>query len=110
MPKGEMLPAVIVNLSLGGLKFSCARDTVHHILPSDQRTPGQVMGVMIQIQFDLQLPAQTSLSFDATARVVHSERLAQDVFHVGIQFIHVDEADLAILKDYIDGNLARQPA
>jgi hypothetical protein len=110
LPKGETLPAVIVNLSAGGLKFSCRRDTVHQILPKDQRTPGQVMGVMIEVQFDLQPPAQPRMSLNAMARVIHSERLAQDVFHVGVQFIRIEEADLAILKSYIDANLPQQMA
>jgi len=107
LPKGEILPATIVNLSVGGLKFSCGRDTVHQILPKDQQTPGQVTGVMIEIQFDLQPPAQPRLSLNIRARVIHSERLAQDVFHVGVHFIRIEEADLAILKSYIDANLPK---
>jgi hypothetical protein len=108
LPKGEVLPAVIVNLSPGGLKFSCGRDVVYQILPQNQRTPGQVTGVMIEIQFDLQPPAQPRLSLNLMARVIHSERLAQDVFHVGIQFIHIDEADVAALKRYIDAAFLQQ--
>ena len=110
LPTGEILPAVIVNLSAGGLKFSCGRDTVHQILPKDQRTPGQVMGVMIEIQFDLESPAQPRFTLNAMARVIHSERLAQDVFHVGVQFIRIEEADLAALKNFIDSNLPQHLA
>jgi len=106
LPKGDNLPAVIVNLSVGGIKFSCSRDTVHHILPKDQRVPGQVMGVLIEIGFDLQSPIQDRLSLNTTARVIHSERLAQDVFHVGVQFLHVDETDMATLRGYIESNRA----
>jgi len=102
LPNGELLPAMIVNLSVGGLKFSCGRDTVNQILPKDQQTPGQVTGVIIEIQFDLHPPAQPPLSLNTRARVIHSERLAQDVFHVGIQFIHIDESDVMALKGYID--------
>jgi hypothetical protein len=105
LPKGDVLSGVIVNLSVGGLKFSCGRDTVHHILPRDQQTPGQVTGVVIEIQFDLELTAQPRLTLDAMARVIHSERLAQDIFHVGVQFIHIDEATVATLKRHIDANL-----
>jgi hypothetical protein len=108
LPKGEILPAMIVNLSAGGLTFSCGRDTVHQILPKDQQTPGQVTGVMIEIQFDLQSPPQPGLSLNPRARVIHSERLAQDVFHVGIQFIHIDESDVVALKGYIDATLSQQ--
>jgi len=99
---------MIVNLSVGGLKFSCGRDTVHQILPKDQQTPGQVTGVMIEIQFDLKSPAQPPLSLNTRARVIHSERLAQDVFHVGLQFIHIDESDVLALKGYIDATRSQQ--
>jgi hypothetical protein len=109
LPKGDVLSAVIVNLSAGGLKFSCGRDTVHQILPKDQRTPGQIMGVMIEVRFELDPPEQPRLSLGAMARVIHSERLAQDVFHVGVQFTRIEETDLVELKHYIDVNLSRQP-
>ena len=108
LPKGEILPTTIVNLSVSGLKFSCGRDTVHQILPKDQQTPGQITGVMIEIQFDLQPLEQPQRSLNTRARVIHSERLAQDVFHVGIQFIHIDESDVMALKDYIDATLSQQ--
>ena len=108
LPNGELLSATIVNLSVGGLKFSCGRNTVHQILPKDQQTPGQVTGVMIEIQFDLQPPAQPPLSLSIRARVIHSERLAQDVFHIGIRFIHLDESDVMALKGYIDVILSQQ--
>jgi hypothetical protein len=105
LPDGEQLPAVIVNLSVGGLKFSCGRNTIRRILPIDQQTPGQVTGVMIEIQFDLQSSAQP---LHATARVIHSERLAQDIFHVGVQFFQMSEADIARLKTHVDTSLSQQ--
>jgi len=108
LPKGDILPTTIVNLSVGGLKFSCGRDTVHQILPKDQQTPGQITGVMIEIQFDLQPLEQPQLSLNTRARVIHSERLAQDVFHIGIEFIHIDESDIMALKGYIDATLSQQ--
>jgi hypothetical protein len=108
LPKGDILPTTIVNLSVGGLKFSCGRDTVHKILPKDQQTPGQITGVMIEIQFDLQPLEQPQLSLNTRARVIHSERLAQDVFHIGIEFIHIDESDVMALKGYIEATLSQQ--
>jgi hypothetical protein len=108
LPEGDILPAVIVNLSAGGLKFSCGRDTAHHILPRDQRTPGQVTGVEIEIQFNLQSATQAPSSLNALARVIHMERLAQEVFHVGVQYIRIDEAAVATLKGYIDANRSQR--
>ena len=101
---------MIVNLSIGGLKFSCGRDTVLQILPKDQQTPGQITGVMVEIRFDLQPPELPRLSLNTRARVIHLERLAQDVFHVGIQFIAIDESDVMALKGYIDASLSQHLA
>jgi c-di-GMP-binding flagellar brake protein YcgR len=108
LPGGDNLSAVIVNLSANGLKFSCGRDAIHHILPKNQRTPGQVTGVVIEIQFDLQLPAEPRLSLDTSARVIHSERLAQEVFHVGVQFIRISETAVATLERYIAATHSQQ--
>lgn len=100
----ENLPAVIVNLSVGGMKFRCSRDAAHHILPRDQRIPGQVSGVTIALHFDLQPAQQERRSFNVAARVIHSERLAQDVFHVGVQFLGLDDIELTALRNYIESN------
>jgi c-di-GMP-binding flagellar brake protein YcgR len=108
LPKGEDVPAVIVNLSVGGIKFRCSRDTAHRLLPRDQRIPGQVLGVTIEVHFDLQSPERDRRSFGAMARVIHSERLAQDVFHVGVQFLDLDEADRSTLRDFIESNCPLQ--
>ena len=104
LSEGENLPAVIVNLSVGGIKFRCSRDAAHHILPRDQRIPGQVSGVTIALKFNLQPPKQEHRSFDVAAKVIHSERLAQDVFHVGVQFLGLDEIELTTLRTYIESN------
>jgi c-di-GMP-binding flagellar brake protein YcgR len=110
LPTGDAMSAKILNLSVGGLMFSCGRDTFHQLLPKDQRTPGQVTGVVIEIRFELQPPSQPLLSIDANARVIHSERLAQDVFHVGVQFINIDEATAQTLAASIHANHAPRQA
>jgi hypothetical protein len=104
LSKGDALSAVVVNLSLGGLKFSCGHDTAHRLLPRDQWVPGQVSGVTINIHFDLQSPPQEHHSYDVTARVIHSERLAQDVFHVGVQFLDIEDDNLARLQGFIESH------
>lgn len=110
LPRGENLPAVVLNLSVGGVKLRCSRDTAHHILPRDQRIPGQVLGVTIELQFDLQSLREERRSFTATARVIHSERLAQDVFHVGVHFLDLGETERATLQGHIESNRLGQQA
>jgi c-di-GMP-binding flagellar brake protein YcgR len=110
LANSDTLSAEILNLSVGGLKFSCGRDAFQQILPKDQRTPGQVTGVMIEIRFDLQPPSQSLLTIDASATVIHCERLAQDVFHVGVRFLNVDEATAQTLIACIDAKQAQPHA
>ena len=99
--RDTLSPARIVDLSSGGLKFRCDRSTIHGILPEDQRTPGRVWDVEIEIHFTLQTGAPPEVVVDARARVIHSERLAQDAFHVGVEFTELDAAVRKTLDDYI---------
>lgn len=101
VPGEKRRSARILNLSAGGLKFSCDQETFHRIIPEDQRTPGPVLDVEIEIQFALQPGEHRETAFDTRASVVHSERLAQDLFHVGIQFSDLDNAVVERLEAYI---------
>jgi hypothetical protein len=110
LPEGDVMQAKILNLSVGGLKFACGRDTFNQILPKDQRIPGQVTDIVIEIRFALQPPSQSSLPVDTNARVIHSERLAQDVFHIGVRFINLDDTTVQILSECILANHLPRPA
>ena len=72
------------------------------MLPEDQRTPGRVVDVVIEIDFKLQPTGQTAEDFHSRAKIIHSERLAQDEFHIGVQFIGMDDAALQVLRAWID--------
>jgi len=98
----ERLPALILNLSIGGLKFRCGLQVINSILPEDQRTPGQILDVEMEICFDLPLGNDTPVKIKTRASVVHSERLAQDEFHVGVQFIESDDGVARQIKRYIN--------
>jgi hypothetical protein len=108
LPRNALSAARIIDLSLSGLKFRCDRTTIHAILPEDQRTPGRVWDVEIEIHFTLQNEACPAVAVDARARVIHSERLAQDAFHVGVEFTELDAAARKSLEDYILGSRSRQ--
>jgi hypothetical protein len=97
----ELLPVRILNLSIGGLKFSCGLQVINSILPEDQRTPGQIMDVEMNLAFEIPQGDAAALPIRTHARVVHSERLAQNEFHVGVQFMGMDEALSGPLESYI---------
>jgi hypothetical protein len=93
--------ARILNISVAGLKFCCDHGTIQNILPEDQQTPGQVLDVKIDIHFELLTATGNTAPVITPATIIHSERLAQDVFHVGVQFYDLDDSMLQILKTYI---------
>jgi hypothetical protein len=82
---------------------------INSILPEDQRTPGQILDVEMDISFDLPLGGDPpSLPVRTRARVVHSERLAQDEFHVGVQFIDLEESLSGQIESYINALLEQE--
>ncbi len=101
-PDGGSVPVRILNLSVGGLKFRCGRDTLFRVLPEDQRIPGQVIGVKMGIRFQIKSAGEAPTSLRADVLVVHTERLAQDEYHVGVQFIELDKAVARALGNYIE--------
>ena len=93
-PGSDGMQAVIINLSAGGLKFACTREVFNLLLPEDQRIPGQVGDVEIALQFQLHNDDKAEpLAVSTRARIIHTERLAQDSYTLGVQFIALNEAD-----------------
>ncbi len=101
LPDCDLTAGEILDLSVGGLKFSCGRHTIQNVLPGNRRTPGLVTGVLVEIHFELQLPDQTEHPIKCDARLVYFERLAQDNFHVGAQFTRMDETAKEALRAYL---------
>jgi hypothetical protein len=102
-PGGKLSAAQVLDISIGGLKFSCSHETVSNIIPDGERTVGLIMDAVINIQFTLPSDKKRTTTIKINARIIHSERLAQDVFHVGIQFNTLSINDLRQLEAYIEG-------
>lgn len=98
-----MFAAQILDISIGGLKFRCSQETVNDIIPDGERTVGLIMDAGIDIQFRLPSGNKPTATIKTVARIVHSERLAQDIFHVGIQFNALNASALRQLEAYIEG-------
>ena len=97
-----MSAAQILDISIGGLKFSCSHEIVNNIIPDDERTVGLIMGAGVDIQFKLSSDKERAAAIKTEARIIHSERLAQDVFHVGIQFNTLSSNAIRQLEAYIE--------
>jgi hypothetical protein len=102
-PDGDLHAVQVLDISIGGLKFSCSYGTVNNIIPDGERTIGLIMDVGIDVQFELSSGSTRSAVIKTGARIIHSERLAQDVFHIGIQFNRLDTSVQRQLETYIDG-------
>jgi hypothetical protein len=102
-PGGKLFAAQILDISIGGLKFSCSQATVNDIIPDGERIVGLIMDAEIDVQFTLPSDNKRTAIFKTAARIIHSERLAQDVFHVGIQFNALNTNALRQLEAYIEG-------
>ena len=100
-PGGDLSTAQILDISVGGLKFCCSHDTVNNIIPDGERTVGLIMDAGIDIQFKLPSDDKRTTAIRTSARIIHSERLAQDVYHVGIQFDALSSNALRQLEAYI---------
>lgn len=102
-------PGVITNLSAGGLKFTCDRELFNLMLPEEQRIPGQVSDVEIDIHFRLRDPnREQALDIQTRARIIHTERLAQNSYTLGIQFIALRDAERDSIKAYMAAEADRE--
>ena len=102
----KILAARVLDLSIGGLKFSCDQATIKRIIPHDQQALGLILGVDIVVHFIIKLDGKRATAIKTPARVIHSERLAQDLFQVGIQFLGLDSAAGEKVETYIEELLA----
>jgi len=102
LPDSDLSAGKILDLSTGGLKFSCGRRTIYNILPDNKRTPGLVTGIVVEMHFEVELPDLTALAVKCNVRLVYFERLAQDDFHVGAQFTRIDKTVKKALLTYLE--------
>jgi hypothetical protein len=61
------------------------------------------MDVEIDIQFTLPADGKRAAEIKTSAAIIHSERLAQNVFHVGIQFKSLNINARRQLETFIEG-------
>ena len=101
-PGGRLFTVQVLDISIGGLKFSCSQEIVNELIPDGERTVGLIMDVEIDVQFKLPADGKCVTAIKIGARIIHSERLAQDLFHVGIQFKTLNINASSQLQGYIE--------
>ena len=106
---GEVLPAVVLNISRAGMQVGCDWATMIRIVPQTHR---------VAAAEDLELPVRVTLSFQAEpqatlhalCRVVSARRVSQDQYHVGLQYVSIEADGDAILERYIAERVANLKA
>jgi c-di-GMP-binding flagellar brake protein YcgR len=101
VPSGQPATVEMLNLSAGGMKFSCSQAVFTELLPESQRTPGLIQDVLIEVEFQFAQPDREPCTIRTPAAVIHTERLAQDCYHVGVQFRQLPEQDARSVEQYI---------
>jgi c-di-GMP-binding flagellar brake protein YcgR len=102
-PGGEMNVALMLDLSRGGAKFSGNQLVINSMFPENEAPLGVVLDVFINMHFNLSEDESPDSLIKTGARVIHTERLAQDLFQVGVEFIDLTEAAKKSLQDFISG-------
>ena len=102
-PGGEMNAALMLDLSCGGVKFSCNQHVINSMFTESEAPLGVVLDVFINIYFNLSEDEAPDSLIKTGARVIHTERLAQDLFQVGVEFIDLTQAAQKSLQDFIGG-------
>ena len=102
-PAGEMNVALMLDLSCGGVKFSCNQHVINSMFINSEAPLGVMLDVFINIYFNLSEDESPDSLIKTGARVIHTERLAQDLFQVGVEFIDLTQAATKSLQDFIGG-------
>ena len=99
-----MKVALIRDLSCGGVKFSCNQRVINNIFSENEAPLGVVLDTYVEILFKLQPEDKGTAVIKTGARVIHTERLAQDLFQVGVQFINLNQAMTQKLESFIEAS------
>lgn len=103
-PGGGLSSAKVLDLSVGGLKFCCTHEAISNIIPDGEGNVGMIIDIEIDVRIKLPTDKKRATTIKTGARVIHSERLAQDLFHVGIQFKRLETGALRQLEEFIEGS------
>ncbi len=89
----------VVDLSEGGLKISCNKAVAFSILPAEQQTPGPVYDVDLDLLFEF--PRDSGHKIGCRCQAVFFNRLAQNEFQFGLQFLQVSAENQRQIRDHV---------
>ncbi|MCG8436350.1 MAG: PilZ domain-containing protein, partial [Gammaproteobacteria bacterium] len=95
------------NISLSGMQLQCDRMAVTQFAPKGEHTtPDQAPDVTLN--FTLPLKRRASRTVTTTAKVIFIRRIAEQEYHVGVEFQSFDEEGHEQIEAYLNETLQRQ--
>ena len=89
---GEALFATALDMSLDGLQIECDHKTQQQIIQGNEKqTPGQPVEMDIQIK--IPITKNSSTRMEMRCRLVIARRLAQNKYHLGLNYLQLDDTD-----------------
>ncbi|GAH05654.1 unnamed protein product, partial [marine sediment metagenome] len=79
----------------------CDHQTIQQITPEEGGV-GLIVDTTIEVKFKLPSPNKRATAIKTNARLIHSERLAQDLFHVGVEFVTLNRTAVSKLEAFIE--------
>ncbi|RMF18844.1 MAG: PilZ domain-containing protein [Gammaproteobacteria bacterium] len=100
---GQACECEIVNLSRTGIMVACDRATLETLMPSKQRESlfAPLNPVTVDACFELTLSTTGRTQLNCGCHIIHTRRLARDVFHVGLEFVRLEPRDRLRIEQFI---------
>ena len=98
---GVVIHSTIFSLSRDGLQLSCDHQTARLIIPKLQQKLA-VEPVQIHVRFRLPLSSRPPVEIDVHCLAKYVRRTSQDNYHIGLNYVDLDDDDIDGLDRYIE--------
>lgn len=98
---GVVIHSTIFSLSRDGLQLSCDHQTARLIIPKLQQKLA-VEPVQIHVRFRLPLSSRPPVEIDVHCLAKYVRRTSQDNYHIGLNYIDLDDDDIDGLERYVE--------
>ena len=99
---GQVLPATSLDMSLDGIQIECNHQTQQQLLLDHEK---EKSGQPVELNLQLTIPVtqNSTRKIEVRCRLVISRRLAQDTYHLGLNYLDFEETEQ--LETFLDNQL-----
>ncbi len=97
---GELLSIPSIDISYTGVSFNCNYWTVKRLFPEAHWS-----GPKDQVTFDLSVELSDDLLLASESVVTRFLRLSENEYHIGVQFLNIDDETQRSLVSYVNHHL-----